>query len=240
MTETSQQAPKWSGIIGWVLPDDLPPKTLVFSAMVAVFITCLVVANLVGSVLFSFQLTDWQGIRHQPLLSAGILFFPITFLITDLLNEFYGARAARFVTLLGFAASVFVYALLTITEGLPIDARSLLSVGEFHQFASLYTGMVVASLTAYLVGQLLDIQVFAWLHQLTQQRWIWLRAQGSTIISQGFDSFIVAWIAFNGQLDADSIWLMGWSNYLWKIVLVALVTPLLYAGHALLRRWLRG
>jgi uncharacterized integral membrane protein (TIGR00697 family) len=223
----------------WLIPEGMGLSTMVFTAMVTLFITCLVVANLVGSVLFSFQSPfGWLsslGLPERPLLSAGIIFFPITFLLTDLLNEFYGARAARFVTMLGFGSSLFVFVLMATTERLPVDERSLLSVVEFGKFSSLYTGMVVASLTAYLIGQFLDIQVFAWFRERTKNRFIWLRAQGSTLISQGFDSFIVVWIAFAGQLDAESIWLIGWSNYLWKIALVAAVTPFLYLGHSFLR-----
>ncbi len=212
----------------------MPANYLVLTGMITLFVTCLIIANLVGSILFSFTVGG-----QSVLLSAGIIFFPVTFLLTDLLNEFYGARTARFVTLLGLLASLLVFGFMSITEHLPVDGRSLISQPEFLKFSGLYTNMVLASLTAYLIGQLLDIQVFGWFYQWTQNKHLWLRAQGSTIISQGFDSFIVVWLAFSGQLPTETLLQIGLSNYTWKILLVTAITPLLYLGHALLTKALR-
>lgn len=215
------------------IPAVVPRRFLVLVAMTAVFITCLTIANLVGSFLFSFQLPQALS-GTTVLLSAGIIPFPITFILTDLLNEFYGEKTAKFVTLLGFAMSVLVFGILSVAEYLPVDSRSPLSQAEFLHLSGLYTGMFVASLTAYLIGQLLDISLFQWFKKMTGNKMIWLRAQGSTVISQLFDSFIVTSIAFMGTLSAGSITQLALSNYVWKFMIVVIITPLLYLGHYLL------
>lgn len=224
----------------WFIPEAVPRRALVLGVLSALFVTCLVVANLVGSMLFSFQLPVLTPFGREVLLSSGIILFPVTFILTDLLNEFYGATTARFVTLVGFVMSMLVYGFLVLGEQLPVDGRSLLTMDQFKVFSGLYTNMAVASLTAYWVGQLLDIQVFSWFYQLTQNRMIWLRAQGSTLISQLVDSVIVTFIAFSASLDWASKWQLALNNYAWKFVIVVAITPVLYLGHAILRRLIKS
>lgn len=216
----------------WCLPPDMPANQTVFLWMTAIFVACLIIANLIGSLLFRVA-TPWGP---TALLSAGIIPFPVTFLLTDLLNEFFGRQAARLVTIIGFAVSVLVYGCLTLARALPVDPRSPLSGAEFTHFSGLYTSMIVASLAAYLVGQLLDIQIFHVFRAWTRHRFLWLRAQGSTVISQLFDSLIVTAVAFWGQLSIEAMGQLALSNYVWKFALVALITPFLYLGHAWLKR----
>ncbi len=221
-------------------PEGMNRKDQAFIWMVGLFLTCLVVANLIGSLLFSFEIPfefPFDNILgHHVLLSAGIIPFPVTFILTDLLNEFYGKQTARFVTLLGFVMSLLVFGLLSIGEHLPTDPVSPLTHPQYIHFSGLYTGMFVASLLAYTVGQLLDIQIFDLFKQWTGSRYIWVRAQGSTVISQFFDSIIVTFVAFSGSLAFADLTQLALSNYLWKFLIVILITPLLYLGHALLRK----
>lgn len=207
----------------------------VFVWMTAVFLTCLIIANLTGSMLFSFRV---DFLADPVLLSAGVLPFPVTFLLTDLLNEFYGKKGARFVTYVGFGMSVLVFLLLWMGEQLPVDPRSQLSKAEYLHFSRLYTHMFIASLTAYLVGQLLDIQLFHLFRKVTKHRLIWVRATGSTVISQLFDSVIVTFVAFWGELAVADMWQLAWGNYTWKFLIAVMITPLLYLGHAVLKRML--
>ncbi len=213
-------------------------RHIVFLWMTSIFLTCLVVANLTGSLLFSFDLPFNTPIGQRVLLSAGIIPFPVTFILTDLLNEFYGKQAARFVTLIGFIMSLLVFVFLSIGEHLPTDAISPLTHGQYIHFSGLYTGMFTASLLAYGVGQLLDIQVFHVFRQWTGSRLIWVRAQGSTLISQLFDSLIVTFVAFSGTLAVSDMAQLALSNYTWKFLIVVLITPLLYLGHTILKRTL--
>lgn len=234
---------QWSAMISlhsFFIPAQVPPRSLVLGVMTALFVICLVVANLVGSMLFSFELPFYTPWGNEVLLSSGIILFPVTFILTDLLNEFYGATTARFVTLIGFIMSMVVYGFLKLGLHLPIDERSLLSYDQFGVFSGLYTNMAVASLTAYWVGQLLDIQVFNWFYQLTKNRMIWLRAQGSTLISQWVDSLLVSFIAFSGTLSRETIWQVALSDYAWKFVIVLSITPVLYLGHFVLRHLIKS
>lgn len=204
----------------------------VYVVMAAIFLTCLLVANLTGSLLFSFE-APWGG---QVLLSAGIIPFPVTFLLTDLLNEYYGKAGARYITLVGFAMSILTYALLVIGENLPVDSGSPFTHSQFTHFSQMYTGMFIASLAAYLVGQFLDIQVFHLFRSITRHKMIWLRATGSTVISQVFDSIIVTFVAFWGTQPAEKLWALAMGNYGWKFLVAVLITPLLYLGHGLLAK----
>jgi len=96
--------------------------------------------------------------------------------------------------------------------------------------------MFAASLTAYVIGQLLDIQLFQAFRKITQHRYIWLRATGSTVISQLFDSILVTFIAFWGEHPTEILLRLALGNYTWKFVVAVAITPLLYLGHGLLRR----
>jgi uncharacterized integral membrane protein (TIGR00697 family) len=203
-----------------------------YNVMAVVFCTCLVFANLTGAVLIPFEL-PFLGER---LISAGIFTFPMTFLLTDLLNEFFGNAGAKRITWLGFFIAFGFYGVFRFLETLPILESSPISAEAFHQVASQFTGMIVASLTAYLVSQFLDIALFSQFKKWTGNRFIWLRATGSTLISQGFDSFIVTSIAFYSTLSWQEILLIGHSNYEVKLLVAIGITPLLYGLHYLIRR----
>lgn len=222
----------------------------VYLWMAALFLTSLIIANIIGSMLFSFELPwsfslDLPGDRvfeipSKVLLSAGIIPFPITFILTDLLNEFYGKEGAKKVTFLGFAMSIMVFGFLWVGEQLPIDSISQITHAQYQHISHLYTEMFLASLTAYLVGQLLDIQVFHLFRTMTKHRFIWLRATGSTVISQLFDSIIVTFIAFWGAHPPEILWQLALGNYTWKFLIAVGITPLLYLGHAVLNKLIRS
>lgn len=212
----------------------------IFVWLTAIFVVSLVIANLTGAMLFSFNLPiELPIIGSAALLSAGIIPFPITFILTDLLNEYYGAKGARFVTFVGLGMSVLVFVLLWIGEWLPVAQNTVIQKSHFLSFSHNYASMFVASLTAYLIGQLLDIWVFGVFKRITHSRFIWLRATGSTVISQVFDSLIVTSIAFYGNLPVEVILKIAASNYVWKFVIAVGITPILYAGHFLLKKLLK-
>jgi uncharacterized integral membrane protein (TIGR00697 family) len=213
-------------------------KLYIILAMI--FMTSLLIANLFGSMLFSFHLPFNTPLGDKVLLSAGIIPFPVTFVLTDLINEFYGKRGARFITWLGFGMSVLVYIMLAVLGWVPVDPISQITRPGFLHLSGLYTNMFVASLLAYLVGQFLDIFLFGVFHRWTKSRMIWLRATGSTVVSQLFDSLIVTTIAFWGNYPPEVLITLALSNYVWKFFIVLSTTPALYAGHALLRRLIGG
>jgi queuosine precursor transporter len=212
---------------------NLPQR--VYACMTAIFVICLVIANLTGAMLFSFDVTLPFIGKIPVLLSSGIIPFPVTFILTDLLNEFYGPKGARFVTWVGFGMCFLVFVLLWIDQKLPLDSHTLISKSVFNSIANQYTGMFLASVTAYVVGQMLDIQVFHWIRARSGHRFIWLRATGSTVISQLVDSLVVTFIFFSGQMPFENIFHLAMSEYVWKFIIAVSITPLLYMGHGILR-----
>lgn len=206
----------------------------IFVWLTAIFVISLFIADEVGAMLFSFRV---PFLKDPVLLSAGIIPFPVTFILTDLLNEFYGKQGARFVTWVGFGMCLLAYAYMYVGSLLPVDVtHTFIPKPVFMTIYNQYTGMFIASLTAYLIGQMLDIQVFHAFRSITKHRFIWLRATGSTVISQLFDSLIVTSIAFWGHMQvSDMLWLaMG--NYSWKFIIAVGITPLLYLGHLVLKK----
>jgi hypothetical protein len=212
---------------------DFDTSHKVFAWLTAIFVLSLVIADLTGAMLFSFHVP----FQEKPvLLSVGVLPFPITFILTDLVNEFYGKQGARFMTWIGFGMCILTYFYLSVASVLPVDARTLIPKPVFMTVYTQYTGMFVASLTAYLIGQMLDIQVFHLFRKVTKHRFIWLRATGSTVISQLFDSIIVTLLAFWGQMQLSDLFNLALSNYTWKFLIAVIITPLLYLGHIVLKR----
>jgi uncharacterized integral membrane protein (TIGR00697 family) len=130
--------------------------------------------------------------------------------------------------------------LLWVGGQLPVDAHTFIPKSTFMIISNQYMGMFVASLIAYLIGQMLDIQVFHLFRAVTKHRFIWLRATGSTVVSQLFDSLIVSFIAFWGQMHVQDILRLAISNYSWKFIIAVGITPLLYLGHTLLKRLMPG
>jgi queuosine precursor transporter len=205
----------------------------VYVWMAAIFVICLVIANLIGAMLFSFRL---PFLKDPVLLSAGVIPFPVTFILTDLLNEFYGKKGAQFVTWIGFGMCLLAFVLLSMGGLLPVSPQTLISKSVFMTISTQYTGMFLASITAYLIGQMLDIQIFHLIRSLTKHRFIWLRATGSTVISQLFDTVIVTSIAFGSQMAAHDLFRVILGDYTWKFMIAVGITPLLYLGHILLKK----
>ena len=211
----------------------------VYLWLATIFIASLLIADIVGIKLFRiplpFTLFGFDAIEH----TCGMLTFPITFLLTDLVNEYYGPRAARRITWLGLAAALFVFGVINIAQAMPyLDAPYNVRPDQFDAIFGSAKVMYIASLCAYLVGQLSDIAVFGFLKRLTGQRLVWLRATGSTVISQFIDSFIVSYLAFSlgRQIFADpalppapvsAIPGIAITGYTLKFTLAIAITPLI-------------
>lgn len=221
----------------------------VYLWLAAIFIASLLIADIVGIKLFRIELPfpifGFHAIEH----TCGMLTFPITFLLTDLINEYYGARAARRLTYLGLAAAVFVFVIMNIAQAMPyLDAPFNVRKDQFDAVFGSAKVMYIASLSAYLAGQLSDIAVFGFIKRLTGQRLVWLRATGSTLVSQFIDSFIVTYLAFSlgRQLFADpasppaplsAIPSIAITGYALKFAIAIGITPLVYLGRTLMRRY---
>jgi len=202
-----------------------------------VFVTALVVGDIMGGKLFAVRLAgSWT-------VTAGMLLFPLTFLLTDLLNEFYGKRAARTVTLVAFAMALIAYGAITVAVWTPWAPMTADWGGYRDAYAAVFGGsrrILVASLIAFLVGQFLDIGAFHWLKRLSRNRWLWLRATGSTVLSQLVDTFVIDFLFLWGKPGMSTRAILGvvGTGYLVKLVVAIGLTPVIYAGHVAIERWL--
>jgi uncharacterized integral membrane protein (TIGR00697 family) len=219
----------------------LDKRIALFVALAGVFVTCLVVGDLIGVKVIGGKVpvTGWNWAT-----TVGMLAFPVTFLLTDLLNEFYGKQAARFVTWVGFGAAVLAFLLVTAATAVPFAdfTKSPTWDGTNEaSFNNVFGGgqrMLIASLTAYLVASLVDISVFHLLKRLTKERFLWLRATGSTLVSQLIDTSVVTTVAWYGIRSLPDIFTMVASGYALKVFIAVAMTPAIYAGHAVVEKWL--
>lgn len=214
-------------------------RSRLFVILAGVFTTCLLVGDIIGGKLIELHL-----LGQAFTLTVGMIPFPVTFLLTDVLNEFYGRRAARFVTWLGLGMALLSYAFILIAGIIPIarlaQAPDFKGVTE-SAFQNVFLGsqrMILASLTAYVVAQLIDIGVFHLLKRATQNRFLWLRATGSTGVSQMIDTVVISLVAWTGILEVSDIINIVISAYLLKLLIALGLTPLVYLAHAVLERGL--
>ncbi len=216
---------------------EMQVRSQVYTALVATFVTCLLVADITGSKFFRlalFKVGDYEFVSH----SVGMLSFPVTFLLTDLVNEYFGARAARRATYVGLGCALLAFGLIWVGRHLPVAPFSPVPQDAFETVFAMSNRLYVASLTAYLVGQLCDIWLFGVLKRATGGRLVWLRATGSTTVSQMLDSLLVTFILFQGVAGPDGqpmptgqIAAMAATGYILKFVLALLLTPLVYLGR---------
>jgi len=229
---------------------DAPSSTMsvpqkLYSWLAAFFVTALITANLIGAKFFYFGDVSILGLDLRIEHSVGMFAFPITFLLTDLLNEYYGKRAARRVTYIGLATSSFAFLLIYLARVAPPAPADRTFVVEqtFQDVFKVGNVMIVASLAAYMLGQLTDIWVFHIFKRITGGRLLWLRATGSTVVSQGVDSLTISLVLGYGSALAtgeraslEFILVTAAKGYILKFVIAVCITPLIYAGHAVMHR----
>ncbi len=239
---------------------DAKPARL-FLALGAFFVTNAILAEFVGVKLFSLERTlgfaplSIRTLIDEPLsldLTAGVLLWPIVFVLTDIVNEYFGQRGVRRLSLL--AIGMIAYSFLMVFGAIrlvPADfwrQRAVDGGGTVDMqlaFESVFgqgLWIIAGSILAFLVGQLVDVLVFHWVKRRTGEKWIWLRATGSTLVSQLIDSFVVLWIAFG--LNPSTAWSpgriasIGLVNYAYKLAMALVLTPVLYAVHGAIERYL--
>jgi uncharacterized integral membrane protein (TIGR00697 family) len=202
-------------------------KQRFFVFLTALFVAALVTGDFVGGKFF---------VVFGHTFSAGIIPFPLTFVLTDIVNEFYGTHGARRLTLAGLGAAVFVWAVITLALALPTSPDSPISDAVFRGAFGTSARLYVASLTAYVIGQLLDISIFQVLRRMTGHRLLWLRSTGSTVLSQIVDSVTVSFVFLVGTKPLDFIFTNAAHNYFGKLGMAILLTPIIYGAHALFKR----
>ena len=220
-------------------PYELSRPQKLYAVCAAIFITALVIAEATAGKLFTlFELpvtiTILGTTFDRVIMTAGVIAFPVTFIITDLLNEYYGVRGIRFVTVLGMVMIIFEFAILQVAIAAPTSSISPVPDAAFTVVFGTTGRVIIGSLVAYIVGQLADITLFHWFRRLTRGRHLWLRATGSTFGSQFLDTFIVLVIAFYGQLQFGAIVAITLFNYIYKFIIAIVITPIIYLAHWLM------
>ncbi|MGN6222907.1 queuosine precursor transporter [Pseudoxanthomonas sp.] len=229
-----------------------------FIALAAFFCVNAVLAEFIGVKIFALEDTlgiaplEWNLFGQSGSLNftVGTLLWPFVFILTDTINEFFGRRGVRFISWMAVALIVygFVFAFLAIAAapaGWWVKAAEQQGVPDYQAaFAAIFgQGMwsIVGSIIAFLIGQLIDVAVFHRIRAATGERMVWLRATGSTAISQLVDSFVVIWIAFvlGPQKWPTSLFLAVSSvNYVYKMLAAIALIPLLYLMRHAIRRYL--
>ena len=204
----------------------------------SIFITALVVSNLIFQKFFSWYPFNFEilGIKLFEL-SVGVLPYPITFLITDIISEIFGKRKANQVVVMGIVSSIFSIALLLLGDVLPANSSSPIDDETFNLVFSASPLAVLASMFAYLIAQFLDIRIYHFWKQLTKGKYLWLRNNFSTFSSQIIDSTtVIALLCFFDILAWDLFLGLVLSSIIFKIIVAIIDTPLLYLLVGLIRK----
>jgi len=199
----------------------------------ALFVTSLVVSNLIFQKFFYW---DFFGI-HTFEISVGILPYPITFLITDLISEIYGKKKANQIVTTGILASFFSLLIIYISNAVPATSWSPVKDPVFSQVFGATAIAVFASMMAYLLAQYVDIQVFHFWKRRTKGKHLWLRNNFSTFFSQLIDTSAVLFLLCSfGKIKWELFGGLLLSGFLFKVLVAALDTPFLYLGVYLFRK----
>jgi uncharacterized PurR-regulated membrane protein YhhQ (DUF165 family) len=246
-------------------------QTLLFIILGGFFVANALIAEFIGVKIFSLE----KSLGFSPLnlsflgneglsfnLTAGVLLWPVVFVMTDVINEYYGSRGVKLLSYLAVVLICYAFFMVYVAMGLtPADfwptshLNPNLPAEELAQLESEVSNydtafrlvfrqglwIIIGSLVAFLVGQLVDVTVFHRIKKLTGERSIWLRATGSTLISQFIDSYVVLFIAFYfGPADwpAALVLAIGTVNYIYKFIMAVVLTPLIYLAHYLIDGYL--
>lgn len=208
-------------------------RDFLFLILAGFFITDAIVAELIGGKLIQFF-----GLFTQ---SIGIILWPIIFLLTDLMNEYYGKDGVKKLTYVTVGLISFTFIILAIANAIPATSFSPVSDIQFKAVFGQSQWIIVGSVLAFFVSQLIDLNLFWVFKKLTGGKYIWLRATGSTVVSQLVDTFIVQFVAFvlPGAWTMDEFITNASWGYGFKLIVALSLTPLIYLGHYLIGLWIR-
>jgi uncharacterized integral membrane protein (TIGR00697 family) len=231
-----------------------------FIVLAGFFLTNALLANFVGGKIFSLEDTlgiapvQWSllGVGGTLSFTAGVLLWPFVFVMTDIINEYFGVRGVRLISWIAVAficyAFFAAYAVIALAPaGFWVEANRGLGVPDIQRAFGLIFGqglwIIAGSVIAFLVGQLIDVAVFHRIRRATGDKLVWLRATGSTAVSQLIDSFVVLYIAFvlgPQKWPVAQFLAVGTVNYAYKMAVAVAMIPLLYLARRLIKSYLGG
>ena len=233
-------------------------KNALFIVLACIFLTNAIIAELIGVKIFSGENTLGLAPAHLNILgftmdfnlTAGAVIWPVVFITSDLINEYFGKPGVKRISYLAAIFIAYSFLVIFFTIKLPpadwwLEANNKDGAGNyfnmdfaFNKILGQGQRIILASLAAFLIGQLIDVFVFQKLKSVTGPKKLWLRATGSTLVSQFIDSFVVLYVAFVGIFPNEQIIAIGITNYLYKFSVAILLTPLIYLGHYLIDNYL--
>ncbi|GEO05384.1 membrane protein [Adhaeribacter aerolatus] len=237
------------------IPDQLhAKKTKLFLVLCSIFLANALLAEIIGVKIFSAeallglpgaQIPLLPGFTLDFNLTAGVIIWPIVFITTDIINEYFGKEGVKRISIITVCLILYMFLVITVITNLPpaqfwLDVNGKDAAGNAFNidfaFNSIFRqggGIIIGSVVAFLISQFLDASVFHWLRKLSGSKKIWLRATGSTLVSQLIDSFVVLFIAFYvfGNWSLPQIISVAIINYIYKFTVAIVLTPLLYIGH---------
>ena len=205
-------------------------KDQLYIFLCAIFISSLVTCNLIANKFVTVDL----GFKVF-IVSAGILPYPLTFLVTDLISELYGQKKANVVVFSGFVASMFVLLFLWLGGQFNAIPDSIVNDGTYNKVFQNAWRIIAASMIAYLFAQFIDVRIFHFWKRLTNGKHLWLRNNGSTIASQLVDTTLVVMILFVGVWEPSNIISAIIDGWLFKMLMAAIDTPIIYGIIHLLK-----
>ncbi|MFM8834498.1 MAG: queuosine precursor transporter [Cytophagales bacterium] len=233
-------------------------KNTLFVVLAGIFLTNAIIAELIGVKIFSGENTLGLAPAHLNILgftmdfnlTAGAVIWPVVFITSDLINEYVGKPGVKRISYLAAIFIAYSFLVIFLTMKLPpaewwLQANNKDAEGNyfnmdfaFNKILGQGQRIIIASLAAFLIGQLIDVFVFQKLKAVTGPKKLWLRATGSTLVSQFVDSFVVLYLAFVGTFSGGQIAAIGLTNYLYKFSVAILLTPVIYLGHYLIDNYL--
>ena len=231
-------------------------KNRLFIILSGIFLTNAILAEMIGVKIFSGESTlglhpanlNILGFTMDFNLTAGALIWPVVFITSDLINEYFGKPGVERISYL--TAILIAYVFLIVFLSMKLSPATFWIIGKdnlgnpvnmdiaFNKIFGQSSRIIVGSLTAFLIGQLVDVYIFQKLRKVTGSKYLWLRSTGSTLVSQLVDSFVVLYIAFSGVFSNSQIIAIGITNYIYKFTVAILLTPIIYLGHYLMDNYL--
>ncbi|MCB0657981.1 MAG: queuosine precursor transporter [Saprospiraceae bacterium] len=238
--------------------------TLLFMVLGGFFITNALIAELIGIKIFSlekifglhpFNMTLFGVTDLGFNLTAGVILWPVVFVMTDIINEYFGRRGVQMLSWMAVVMIVYAFFMFFLGIHLPPNdwwqnESGLITTNPdqsipnmdlaFKKIFGQGLWIIIGSMVAFLLGQVVDVVVFHWIRRRTGQKYMWLRATGSTLVSQFIDSFVVLIVAFyiGSNWDLVRVLAIGCVNYMYKSFMAIVLTPLIYLGHDLIERYL--
>jgi queuosine precursor transporter len=204
-------------------------KEIVFVVLAGIFITSAIVAEMISCK----EVDTWL----YPII-AGIVPWPVVFLLTDILNEYYGKTAVRRLSWITAGMIAFCFFIVWVAVQLPFSKTSYATEAEFNKIFGGSLPIMIGSIVAFMVSQIVDVQAFWFMRKITGDKYIWLRSTGSTLVSQLVDSYLVLFIGFYlpGKKTFDEVLFFGITGYFTKIAIAVSLTPVIYLMHFVIKK----